>query len=293
MAVENTYPHHTRDRFAWLDQVLADRDIPEPAFRVAYALSSFVNRKSGAAWPSHATLAQKTGLGESTVRRHLATLHTAGHLAVELHRGRNGTNRYRPIIRPASDADEPTENRSEMSGTAPLNPDERTAHFWTSDRSEVSDNPSEETTAPPRGADWERDDADRAAPPDGGARSEEDDGWRDFWQLWQRGHGDDESKVRKAYIDAIRQHGEERSIRVSVSAAIALTPQATILRILRDASASMRACGWPGCRKGKVGLGHVCPTQRKSADALSRSSQQMWRATAASWVLTRSARSRG
>jgi len=69
MAVENTYPHHTRDRFAWLDQVLADRAIPEPAFRVAYALSSFVNRKSGAAWPSHATLAQKTGLGESTVRR--------------------------------------------------------------------------------------------------------------------------------------------------------------------------------------------------------------------------------
>ena len=209
MAVENTYPHHTRDRFAWLDQVLADRAIPEPAFRVAYALSSFVNRKSGAAWPSHATLAQKTGLGESTVRRHLATLHTAGHLAVELHRGRNGTNRYRPIIRPASDADEPTENRSEMSGTAPLNPDERTAHFWTSDRSEVSDNPSEEPTAPPRGADWERDDADRAAPPDGGARSEEDDGWREFWRLWQRGHGDDEPKVRKAYVDAIRQHGEE------------------------------------------------------------------------------------
>jgi hypothetical protein len=25
MAVENTFPHHTRDRFAWLDQVLADR----------------------------------------------------------------------------------------------------------------------------------------------------------------------------------------------------------------------------------------------------------------------------
>src|SRR5262245_58101812 len=169
MAAENTYPHHTRDRFAWLHQVLADRAIPEPAFRVAYALSSFVNRKIGAAWPSHATLAQKTGLGESTVRRHLVTLHTAGHLAVELHRGRNGTNRYRPIIRPASDA--------ENGNPGPLNPDDRTAHFWTSDRSEVSENPSEEPTAPPRGADWERDDdADRAAPPDGGARSAEDDG---------------------------------------------------------------------------------------------------------------------
>jgi hypothetical protein len=31
-------PHRTRDGFAWLDQVLADRAIPEPAFRVAYAL---------------------------------------------------------------------------------------------------------------------------------------------------------------------------------------------------------------------------------------------------------------
>src|SRR6516225_641676 len=110
MAAENTYPHHTRDRFAWLDQVLADRAIPEPAFRVAYALSSFVNRKIGAAWPSHATLAQKTGLAESTVRRHLVSLHTAGHLAVELHRGRNGTNRYRPIIRSASDAEEHASN---------------------------------------------------------------------------------------------------------------------------------------------------------------------------------------
>jgi hypothetical protein len=216
MAAENTYPHHTRDRFAWLDQVLADRVIPDPAFRVAYALSSFVNRKSGAAWPSHATLAQKTGLGESTVRRHLVTLHSAGHLAVELHRGRNGTNRYRPIIRLASaaengnaESDEAPENRSEMSGTAPLNSDDRTAHFWTSDRSEVSENPSEEPTAPPRGADWERDDVGRAAPPDGGARSEEDDGWREFWQLWQRGHGDDEAKVRTAYVSAIRQHGEE------------------------------------------------------------------------------------
>ena len=39
-------------------------------------------------------------------------------------------------------------------------------------------------------------------------------------------------------------------------------------------------------------LGHSCQTQRKSADASSQSSQQMLRATAASWVLMRSARSR-
>src|SRR5215472_15559989 len=45
-----------------------------------------------------------------------------------------------------------------------------------------------------------------------------------------------------------------RSIRVSLSAAIARTPQATIPCISRDASASMRACGWPGCRRGE-GLG--------------------------------------
>jgi len=39
-------------------------------------------------------------------------------------------------------------------------------------------------------------------------------------------------------------------------------------------------------------LAHACQTLRKSADASSRSSQLMSKATAALWALTRSARSR-
>src|SRR5215471_10359977 len=42
-----------------------------------------------------------------------------------------------------------------------------------------------------------------------------------------------------------------RSIRFLLSAAIALAAQATIPCISRDASASLRASGWPGCRKSK------------------------------------------
>jgi TolB-like protein len=52
-----------------------------------------------------------------------------------------------------------------------------------------------------------------------------------------------------------------RSIRISLFVAFARTPQANIPCILQNASASMRACGWRGCRKGEgLGLGtHVRP----------------------------------
>jgi TolB-like protein len=43
-----------------------------------------------------------------------------------------------------------------------------------------------------------------------------------------------------------------RSIRVLASAAIVRTRQAAIPCILQAASASMRPCGWPGCRKGEA-----------------------------------------
>ena len=42
----------------------------------------------------------------------------------------------------------------------------------------------------------------------------------------------------------------------------------------------MKACGWRECRKGEgLETGHTCQTLLQSADALSRSSQQMLKAT--------------
>ena len=46
-----------------------------------------------------------------------------------------------------------------------------------------------------------------------------------------------------------------RSIRASPSAASAPAHRATIRPSLPDASASMRACAWPGCRRGNVRVG--------------------------------------
>jgi hypothetical protein len=101
------------------------------------------------------------------------------------------------------------------------------------------------------------------------------------------------------------------SIQVSPFAAFVMPPMpgATIQPFSPNATAPLRACDWPGCPRAEarqltrrasghtlvplVTLGHACSTLRKSADASSQSSQQMSRATAASWVLTRSARSEG
>src|SRR6516162_6935935 len=93
--------HHTRDRFIWLDQVLADRDIPDSAFRLAYAITSFINRGARYAWPSHATLAKQIGFDDRSIRRCVAILQQAGHLDVESGGGRHKTNRYRPILLPS------------------------------------------------------------------------------------------------------------------------------------------------------------------------------------------------
>jgi hypothetical protein len=43
-----------------------------------------------------------------------------------------------------------------------------------------------------------------AAPP-----REEEESFAAFWNLWQRGHGDDRERVRKAFADAVAEHGAD------------------------------------------------------------------------------------
>lgn len=90
---------HTREMFAWLDQVVADRGLPASAFKVAYVIGQHVNWQSGEAWPSTHTIAGRAKLAQSSVRDKVERLHQRGHLEVTWgSRGRGHPNKYRLII---------------------------------------------------------------------------------------------------------------------------------------------------------------------------------------------------
>jgi hypothetical protein len=95
-----TAKQHTRDLFAWLNQVASDHDLPSSAFKVAYIIGNYVNRQSGDAWPSSARIARDCALSQPTVVAMTARLKAAGHLAVEPgSAGRGHLNRYRMILK--------------------------------------------------------------------------------------------------------------------------------------------------------------------------------------------------
>jgi hypothetical protein len=88
----------TRHLFAWLQQVAADRALPNTAAGVAIAIGKFINRKSGEAWPTQETLANVLGITVRAVQRNLAALADRGHLSITVARGRHKPNTYRTIL---------------------------------------------------------------------------------------------------------------------------------------------------------------------------------------------------
>src|SRR5262245_43667024 len=89
----------TRDKFRWLDQVATDVQVSPLAFRLAYIVASYVNRKSGDAWPCQDTLAKALGIGARAVRKLATELVAHGHVQVTISRGRGNSNRYRPVVK--------------------------------------------------------------------------------------------------------------------------------------------------------------------------------------------------
>jgi len=91
---------HTRFVFQWLGGIMPDKEVPSSAFEVAFAISQYLNRETGEAFPSTDTIAADTGLSQSTVRDAVTLLHNLGHLHVTRgSRGRGHPNKYRPIIK--------------------------------------------------------------------------------------------------------------------------------------------------------------------------------------------------
>jgi hypothetical protein len=110
----------TRRKFEWLDRVSVDRSVGSFAFRVAYLLSGYFNRTTGAAFPSQTTLAVRLGATVRGVQKALRELVEAGHLVVEEAAGRGRTNQYRPALQNtnhgSSFADKNTNHGSSFTG---------------------------------------------------------------------------------------------------------------------------------------------------------------------------------
>jgi hypothetical protein len=74
------------ERLQWLRQVQRDRSLTAIDSALAIVLQSFVNGKSGYAFPGNGTLAAELGVSERTIERRLAALIGAGHILQTKHR---------------------------------------------------------------------------------------------------------------------------------------------------------------------------------------------------------------
>jgi hypothetical protein len=75
----------TAEKFQWLEQITFD---PHPegrgdAVRIGFAISTFINRTTGEAWPGLDHLASMLGTNEKTVRRGIEWLEKHGHLTTK------------------------------------------------------------------------------------------------------------------------------------------------------------------------------------------------------------------
>ncbi len=83
----------TRDRLEWLEAIASDGKVSAGAFRLAFVISSHLNRKTGEAWPGIDRLAKTIGTNERTIRRLIEELVVAAYLGKK--RGGDGRpNRY-------------------------------------------------------------------------------------------------------------------------------------------------------------------------------------------------------
>lgn len=84
-------------KFAWIDRIVQDRNVPHVACRVAVLIGTkYLNRTSGDAWPKQNQLAADLGVCRRTIQYALDALFATGHLAVQGSRG--NLNHYRPIF---------------------------------------------------------------------------------------------------------------------------------------------------------------------------------------------------
>ena len=106
----------TADKLAWLEQIQDDADLSATAFGVAFGIGRHLNRESGDAWPSQATLGRMAGVSDRQVRTLLKMLAAQGHIEVETG-GFHRPDRYRPVLKDRKPTS--THDRNSTSGLSP------------------------------------------------------------------------------------------------------------------------------------------------------------------------------
>jgi biotin operon repressor len=114
MADQRKRDDYTKDRFDWLDQVAADRDLAASAFKVAYVIATSLWRNKGTvtlvsvstgptddvreAWIGTREIADKIAMSRFTVMTQVRRLEELGHLEVDPGKqGRGHANHYRLV----------------------------------------------------------------------------------------------------------------------------------------------------------------------------------------------------
>jgi hypothetical protein len=88
----------TRRKLEWQEAIARDPDISHAACRIALVIGTFLNRKTGDAFPSQETLASILRTHARSVRRLIEQLERAGYLTKSEGGGRGHSNRYRPSL---------------------------------------------------------------------------------------------------------------------------------------------------------------------------------------------------
>ncbi|WBT05041.1 helix-turn-helix domain-containing protein [Brevundimonas vesicularis] len=68
----------TADKLAWLEQVQDDGELSATVFAVAFGIARHLNRETGDAWPSQATLGEMAGVSDRQIRKLLKILNFSG-----------------------------------------------------------------------------------------------------------------------------------------------------------------------------------------------------------------------
>jgi Helix-turn-helix domain len=207
-------------KFKFMQRLLADPALSPSAKCVALSLLViWRNSKTGQCNPSLGTIAKTIGLARRTVIDAIAELKRSNWVEVDSTGGGSwrNTNYYKfdfscassvsskaPLVGADKDAGAKSAPVQKMSV-----PVQKAAH-------EPLKNPS------PFQGEGEGENSRRRAP-DSAPPEEEDFG--EFWQLWQRGHGDDGEKVRKAFARAVAEHGADHVLASARRWAAAREPQ--------------------------------------------------------------------
>ena len=197
-------------KFEFAQRVLADSGLSSTAKCVVMVLLlKFHNRRTGQTNPSLGEIANHIGLSRRAVIPAIAELKQSGWVDIESTKGgsQRNTNRYKFDFSRMS----PVSPTSPVTGEEDCTGEEdftRGAKKTSKGVKQTSHEPLKNPSSP-NGEEGGGEEAARRRAPDGAPPYEKKAAFAEFWRTWQRGHGDDRERVRKAFAGAVAEHGAD------------------------------------------------------------------------------------